>query len=95
MNIGIFLSIMMIAHIRIDHGARRPKVEAGYLQHLKPWPQARVILSILVVDGRPVVGIRWQLDALSGWLGKKARWEVRLGVFQDEAVGVITERWME
>lgn len=44
--------------------------------------------TILVVDGKPVVDIRWQLDALNSWLGKSARWEVRLGLLMNDEVRI-------
>lgn len=44
--------------------------------------------TVLYVDGRPVVDIRWQLDSLVAVDGKTARWDVRLGILHEGVVRV-------
>jgi inosine/xanthosine triphosphate pyrophosphatase family protein len=44
--------------------------------------------TILAIDGRPVVDIRWQLAALEEQIGLPVRWDVRLGLLMDEFVHV-------
>lgn len=36
--------------------------------------------AVFIVDGLPVVDIRWRVSAVDEWFGKPVVWEVRLGV---------------
>ncbi|PLS19128.1 hypothetical protein CVD28_01600 [Bacillus sp. M6-12] len=98
-----------LQNIQIEKGRDLPEVEADpftviLYKSLEAGEQRIVEDTSLHIEGEKVgVNIRWLLDFISNFSGKKATWEVLLGVHNGETIttyqglihGVITDKYKE